>query len=84
MVSPGATSTKYLTSAHVHSLYTQNSPLFHLDCKTCNTNAEKPKFNPTTVVYFTLADIFGNQESPRGEVEGLSLVHFDLFFFSLF
>ena len=36
--------TKYMTSTHVHSLYTQNSPSFPLDCKTCNINTEKPKF----------------------------------------
>ena len=30
-------------------------------CKTFNINAQKPKFYSSTVVYFTLADLLGNQ-----------------------
>ena len=65
------TGTKYM---HVHSLYTQNNALSLLDfffggfsedivrhCKTFNINAEKPKFYSSTVVYFTMADLLGNQ-----------------------
>ena len=51
-------------------------------CKTLNINAEK--FYSCTVVYFTLADLLGEQLSPRGEVQGLSFLHFDPFCFCLF
>ena len=33
-------------------------PLLRTHCKTFNITAEKPKFYPSTVVYFTLADDF--------------------------
>ena len=35
------------------------APVKH--CKTFNINAEKPKFYSSTVVYFTLADLLGDQ-----------------------
>ena len=31
-------------------------------CKTFNINAEKPKFYPSTVVHFTLADLLENKK----------------------
>ena len=58
--------------------------LLRRHCKIFNINAEKPKFYSSTVVYFTLANLLvytgeplKNQLSPRGQVQGLSLVHFD-------
>ena len=65
------TGTKYMTLIrHVHSLYTQKSPLFRLDfffggsCQDIvrlNIKAEKQKFYSSTVVSFTLADLLGIQ-----------------------
>ena len=52
--------------------------------KTFNMNPEKPKYYSSTVVCFTLANLLEWKKSPRGQVQGLSFVHFDPFCFSLF
>ena len=52
--------------------------------ETFNMNAEKPKYYSSTVVCFTLVDLLELKKTPRGQVQGLSLVHFDPICFCLF
>ena len=75
---------KKMTSTHVHSLYTQNSPLSisfsGALVKTFNISAERPKFYSSTVrSIFYIGRPIRKPISPRGQVEGFSLVHFDPF-----
>ena len=88
------TGTKYITSTHVHSLYKQNSLLFRLDLffggpcedivRLSIKNAEKPKFCPSTEIYFTLADLLETkkvQEAKFRDCHRYISIHFASVYF---